>query len=82
MGGILWCGREGSVHQRRDLLVADPARGTRTGLIEQTAAAQASKALALFPDGRLGDPEFLGDGGVAQAIGCPQDDPGPQGQGL
>jgi hypothetical protein len=54
-----------SVHQCRDLLVCDPARSTRTGLIEQTVAAQAGEALAPLADSRFGDPEFLGDGGVA-----------------
>jgi hypothetical protein len=65
-------------HHLGDLLVADLARRSGTGLVGQTVQAVRGESLAPSRHGEAADPEPLGDGDVGHAIRREQHDLGAQ----
>ncbi len=73
---------ERALDQLGDLLVADPARGSRARFIQQAIRAFAGKPFAPLADRVLAGAQFRRDGGVAPSIGGQKHDAGTQGEPL
>ena len=81
VGGVLGPGLRGSADGALDLLVGNGARDPGARLVGQAGAPRGGEAVAPLADGRQGDAQVVGKGGVGRVNGGGQDKARPQGQG-
>src|SRR5579859_862781 len=82
MGRVLGHGFQSGGHNLLDLLVAEGARSTGAGFVQESGQTTLHETLAPFPDGGIGEAEVMRDLTAGMAIRTAQDDARALGQSV